>query len=136
MFASLFFALIFAAASQPPAATPPPAGAATPAAAVTPFPVATAPLAPVNVFHQLTFGEQHPGLVLVIEALFLVATVGLIILMSVQTTKTEGLSGSIGGRAESAYRGRLGLDQQLTRITNVTAGAWIVLAIAYFLTTR
>ena len=56
--------------------------------------------------------------------------------MSAQTTKTEGLSGSIGGRMESAYHGRLGLEQQLGRLTNTLAGAFVVLAIAFFFITR
>ncbi len=110
--------------------------AATPAAAIpTPIPLST--LAPIPTsFHPLTFGESHPGLVTAIEIAFLVATVGVIALMSVQTTKTEGLSGSIGGRAESAYHGRLGFEQQLTRVTSFTAYAWIVLAVFYFFVTR
>jgi protein translocase SecG subunit len=56
--------------------------------------------------------------------------------MAVQTTKNEGLSGSIGGRAESAYRGRLGFEQQLSRLTSGIAIAFVFLSIAYFLVTR
>ncbi|MBV8081715.1 MAG: preprotein translocase subunit SecG [Candidatus Eremiobacteraeota bacterium] len=70
------------------------------------------------------------------EYLFLIATVVLIALMSAQTTKTEGLSGTIGGRAEAAYHGRLGLDQQITRLTTFAAYSWFILAFAFFWITR
>jgi len=108
---------------------------AAPVTLPSPIPIA-APSSTPFVFHTPTFGEQHPFLVHSIEVLFLVSTIAVIALMSVQTTKTEGLSGSIGGRAESAYRGRLGLEQQLTRVTTVAAVAWILLALSYFWVTR
>ena len=106
--------------------------AASPAASLpTPIP------APTILFsqYQSGFADQYPWVVNLIQALFLVSTILLIALMSAQTTKTEGLSGSIGGRAESAYHGRLGLDQQMTRLTTFTASAWIVLAVAFFFAT-
>src|SRR5262250_2595421 len=102
------------------AATPVPAfGGATPAGAI-PTPIPLAP-PPPTAFAAPTFADQHPGLILAIEILFMLATIALIALMSVQTTKTEGLSGTIGGRAEAAYHGRLGLDQQITRVTSFAA---------------
>jgi protein translocase SecG subunit len=87
-------------------------------------------------YAQETFATQHPALLFIIQALFIACSIFLVVLMSVQTTKNEGLSGSIGGRSESAYRGRLGLDQQLTRLTSGLAAAYVVLAITYFLVTR
>lgn len=106
------------------AATP----AANPAAVPTPIPINLPP----TVFHQVSWGSQHPGVVTAVQWLFALTAVGLITLMSVQTTKNEGLSGSIGGRAEAAYRGRIGLDEQLKRLTAVIAVAFMLLAIAYF----
>lgn len=108
--------------------------AATPLAAVpTPVPLAL----PTNFqFNSVSAGSQHPVLLLIVQALFIAAAAALVILMSMQTTKNEGLSGSIGGRSESAYRGRLGLDQQLTRLTGGVAVAFVFLAITYFLVTR
>lgn len=114
------------AAATPSAAAP----AATPAAVPTPVPL------PPLVFHQVTWGSQHPGVLAAVQVLFAVAAVGLIALMSVQTTKNEGLSGSIGGRAEAAYRGRLGLDEQLKRLTGLFAVSFMVLAIVYYWITR
>lgn len=108
--------------------------AATPAAAApTPTPLAL----PSNFqFNLVSAGSQHPVLLFVIQALFIATAAAMIVLMSVQTTKNEGLSGSIGGRSESAYRGRIGFDQQLTRLTGGVAIAFVFLAITYFLVTR
>jgi len=95
------------------------------------------PSLPANFqFQQETFGSTHPALLAIIQAMFIACAVALIGLMAVQTTKNEGLSGSIGGRAESAYRGRLGFEQQLSRLTSGIAIAFVFLAIAYFLVTR
>jgi protein translocase SecG subunit len=104
----------------------------TPVAVPTPIQIATTS----PIFRPLTFSQQHPFLTSTVEILFLVLTVAVILLMSIQTTKNEGLSGSIGGRAEAAYRGRLGLDQQLKRATDFAAGSWIVLAICLLFLTR
>jgi preprotein translocase subunit SecG len=110
------------------------AAAATAApAASTPQPV---PLPSTFQFAPVSFGSQHPALLAIIEVLFVLTALGLVALMSVQTTKSEGLSGTIGGRTESAYRGRLGFDEQLARLTNVLAIAFVILAISYYLVTR
>jgi protein translocase SecG subunit len=87
-------------------------------------------------YAQESFASQHPALLFIVQALFIACSIFLIVLMSIQTTKNEGLSGSIGGRSESAYRGRLGLDQQLMRLTSGLAAAYVLLAITYFLVTR
>ena len=108
---------------------------AAPVTLPTAIPIPVSSNAPF-VFHTPTFAEQHPFVLNLIQMAFLVSTIALVGLMSVQTTKTEGLSGSIGGRAESAYHGRLGFEQQMTRATTVTAVAWIILAVAYFWATR
>jgi len=109
--------------------------AAAPTVAPTVAPVAPLPTQSFS-FPQATWGSQHAIIMYAVQILFAVTLVGLIGLMSMQTTKTEGLSGTIGGRAESAYRGRLGMDQQVTRLTSGFAVAFIVLAIVNFLITR
>ena len=99
----------------------------------TPAPFAT----PANLFGPpQSWGSEHPFFLGLVQGLFILTAVGLIGLMAAQTTKTEGLSGSIGGRMESAYHGRLGLEQQLGRLTNTFAGAFVVLSIAFFFITR
>lgn len=111
------------------------AAAKATAAPATPFPTAT--FFPQNLpVTPTSWGSQHLAVLYVVQVLFLIAVIGLIGLMSIQTTKTEGLSGSIGGRMESAYRGRLGMEQQLARLTSVFAIAFMFLAIVDFLITR
>ena len=87
-------------------------------------------------FQQPTFATKYPIVVSIIQWLFILSAFGLVALMSVQTTKNEGLSGSIGGRAEASYRGRLGFDQQLSRLTGAMAITFVFLAIIYFIATR
>jgi protein translocase SecG subunit len=48
-----------------------------------------------------------------------------VVLLAVQTTKQEGLSGTIGGRVESAY-GRMGADEQLKRVTGFAAVVFVL----------
>lgn len=130
----LIIQIVFALA----AGTPVPAfpGVATAGAAIpTPIPFSPPPIGPAS-FAPPSLAEQHPGFILAIQLLFMIATIGLVALMSIQTTKTEGLSGSIGGRAEAAYKGRLGLDQQITRVTSIFAIVWIALAVVFFVVTR
>ncbi|HTZ55554.1 MAG TPA: preprotein translocase subunit SecG [Candidatus Acidoferrum sp.] len=60
-----------------------------------------------------------------LAGIFIIAAIALIVLLAVQTTKQEGLSGTIGGRVESAY-GRMGADEQLKRITGFTAVVFVL----------
>ena len=77
---------------------------------------------------------NHPFFTHTLAALFLIAAVMLIVLLAIQTTKQEGLSGTIGGRVESAYRGRVGMDQQISRVTSTIAISFVVLATLLSLT--
>jgi len=116
----LIFASLFAAAA--------PAATAAPSGAVTLPPIATPP--------QQSWGSEHLFVLYLLQILFVISVVGLIGLMAGQTTKTEGLSGSIGGRMESAYKGRLGTEQLVSRLTTGFAIAFMFLAILNFLITR
>ena len=115
----MFIAILAAAA---PVATAAPVGAVT-------LPPSAVPTGP-------SWGSEHIAVLYLIQILFIISVVGLIALMSIQTTKTEGLSGSIGGRMESAYKGRLGIEQQLTRLTTGFAVAFMFLAVLNFVITR
>jgi preprotein translocase subunit SecG len=106
--------------------------AATKAAA----PAAKAPahLPPLQVQQQLpvqpampqTMLQAHAGwLTHGLAGIFIIAAIALIVLLAVQTTKQEGLSGTIGGRVESAY-GRMGADEQLKRFTGFTAVVFVL----------
>jgi protein translocase SecG subunit len=72
------------------------------------------------------FASHVPWLTHGIAGIFMIAAVALIALLAVQTTKQEGLTGSIGGRVESAYRGRLGAEEQLKRWTGFVAVTFVV----------
>ncbi len=61
-----------------------------------------------------------------IAGLFVLCAILLVVLLAVQTTKQEGLSGTIGGRVESAYRGRLGAEEQLKRLTGIVAVGFVL----------
>jgi protein translocase SecG subunit len=62
-----------------------------------------------------------PWLTHTFAGIFVISAVLLIFLLAIQTTKQEGLSGTIGGRVESAYKGRVGMDKQLQRFTTAVA---------------
>jgi protein translocase SecG subunit len=76
----------------------------------------------------------HPWITHTLAAFFVIAAVSLVILLAVQTTKQEGLSGTIGGRVESAYRTRMGGDQQLARLTSYVAIGFAFCALLLSLT--
>jgi preprotein translocase subunit SecG len=97
---------------------------------VTPQVVQAAPAAqqPVTWFQQHASWATHG-----IAGIFIVAAVGLVILLAVQTTKQEGLSGTIGGRVESAYS-RMGAEEQLKRITGFAAAVFVITAFVLSIT--
>jgi protein translocase SecG subunit len=133
------------------AVTPPPAGAAAalphaashaataaghaaPAAGA--LPATSATLSPqvlqqlgLNFGHKTALAQHAPWLTHTFAALFMICAVSLIILLACQTTKQEGLSGTIGGKVESAYRPRLGFDQQLQRLTSYVAIGFVFFAV-------
>ncbi len=118
----IFLNTLLAAVTAAPAAVP-----AVPKATVTLAPAILNQL--LNPPHpQTALAQNVPWLTHTLAGIFIVAAVTLIILLAVQTTKQEGLSGTIGGRVESAYRPRLGFDQQLQRITTIVAITFAVFA--------
>jgi len=105
----------------PQGAVPPNAPAGVPSAA---------PQPPPTTWFQLHVPWFTHG----IAGLFMISAILLIALLAVQTTKQEGLTGSIGGRVESAYRGRLGAEEQLKRWTGVVAVCFVVFGVVLSLT--
>jgi len=96
---------------------------------------ATAPAVAPQAVQALSWFQLHAGwLTHTIAGIGLIAAVGLIVLLAVQTTKQEGLSGSIGGRVESAYKGRPGAEEQLKRLTGFVAGVFVVAFVILSLT--
>jgi preprotein translocase subunit SecG len=82
----------------------------------------------LNYQHQTPLQEHAAWLTHTLAGFFIVAALSLIGLLAVQTTKQEGLSGTIGGRVDSAYRGRLGFEGQIARVTGVVAITFVVIA--------
>jgi protein translocase SecG subunit len=116
--------LLLAAAAKASAALKAPVATVT-TAPVTPVVPQQAPAAPAAM--QLTWMQAHAAwLTHSLAAIGVIAAVLLIVLLAVQTTKQEGLSGTIGGRVESTYRGRPGAEEQLKRITGVVVGVWLI----------
>ena len=75
-----------------------------------------------------SFLAQHvPWLTHTFGGLFAILGVLLVVLLALQTTKQEGLSGTVGGRVESTTR-RLGLDAQIARVTQTVAIAFVIVA--------
>jgi protein translocase SecG subunit len=60
--------------------------------------------------------------------IFIISALLLVFLLAIQTTKQEGLSGTIGGKVESAYKGRVGIDKQLQRVTAAVAITFVLFA--------
>ena len=116
--------------------------AATAAASVTHHvaPHATATLSPAQMNQLLQSAQfagarpqsplaQHvPWLTHIFAVVFVIAALLMIFLLAIQTTKQEGLSGTIGGRVESAYRGRVGADKQIARFTQYAAITFVIFA--------
>lgn len=117
--------IVLAAAAAAPAAK-------VPAPAASPLQVQMPAQQPV--MQQSAVAAHLPWLTHGIAGIFLIAAIGLIVLLALQTTKQEGLSGTIGGRVESTYRGRLGAEEQLKRITGLTATVFVVTAFILSLT--
>jgi protein translocase SecG subunit len=84
--------------------------------------------------HKSGLQLNAPWLTHTFAALFLILAVSLVFLLAIQTTKQEGLSGTIGGRVESAYRPRLGFDQQLSRLTSYVAIGMVFFAVILSIT--
>ncbi len=84
--------------------------------------------------HKTPLQTNAPWLTHTFAALFLLLAVGLVVLLAFQTTKQEGLSGTLGGRVESNYRPRLGFDQQLARLTSYVALGMVFFAVVLSIT--
>ena len=56
----------------------------------------------------------------------------LIVLVISQTTKSEGLTGTIGGKSSSSFRGKPGIDDMLSNLTKWSAIAFMVSSILVY----
>ena len=115
--------------------TPAAAGAPVPLPAASGLPISAGALANApRALYVSPLALNYPWITHTLAAFFVIAAVSLVILLAVQTTKQEGLSGTIGGRVESAYRTRMGGDQQLARLTSYIAIGFAFCALLLSLT--
>jgi preprotein translocase subunit SecG len=56
----------------------------------------------------------------------MISAVALIAIVMSQATKSEGLSGTIGGKSESAFQGKPGFEDRLSEITKWAAVFFMV----------
>lgn len=128
--------LLVALASPAVAAHPARAGAVAVPTPVSGPPIQAPAVAatPVPALVQQTWFQIHAGwLTHGLAVLAFLSCVALVVLLAVQTTKQEGLSGTIGGQVQSAY-GRPGAEEQLKRVTGVVATMFVVLFVILSLT--
>ena len=132
----MFPMLLAAAATAAPAAkAAAPVAKASAAAALTPDQLKNLQAISSLQYKGGTWFQLHAAwLTHTLAGLFVVAAIAFIALLAVQTTKQEGLSGTIGGRVDSTYRGRLGFEGQIARVTGVIAVTFVVVATIVSLT--
>jgi preprotein translocase subunit SecG len=69
-----------------------------------------------------------------IYGLHFLVSVALVVLVISQTTKHEGLGGTIGGASSTgSFRGRPGFEEQLARYTGYVATAFMFLSLLVFM---
>lgn len=65
-------------------------------------------------------------ILLVIQALI---SVGLVVIVAIQTSKNEGLTGTIGGNVSANFKGKPGYEEQLQSYTRILGISWFVISI-------
>ena len=66
------------------------------------------------------------NILFVIQSLVSLAFIAIV---AAQTTKNEGLTGTIGGPVSSNFKGKPGFDEQLQQYTKILGVTWFVLGI-------
>lgn len=102
------------------------AAKSAPAAIPTAIPAPLTVTAPVAAVPHTWFAQHAGWATHTLAFLAVLFAVSLVVLLAVQTTKQEGLSGTIGGRVESAYRSRPGMEESLKRLTGAIAVSLVV----------
>jgi protein translocase SecG subunit len=74
-----------------------------------------------------------PWYVWVVWVIQFLISVGLVLAVVSQTTKHEGLGGTIGGRSSVSFRGRPGVEDQIQKITAILAVAFMATSLLSFI---
>lgn len=64
----------------------------------------------------------------IVTALQFVVAIALIVIVASQTTKSEGLTGTLGGKTTMSFHGRPGMDEQIEMYTTYLAYTFLVLS--------
>jgi protein translocase SecG subunit len=106
-----------------------PAAAAAPAAKATSVPLPSALQNFNYTFVPKSWLADHAAwLTPTFAGIFIISALLLVVLLAIQTTKNEGLTGTLGGRVDSAYKGRLGFEGQIQRVTTAIAITFVIFA--------
>lgn len=68
----------------------------------------------------------------ILMVLQVLSAVVLIILVMSQATKNEGLQGTIGGKSESVFQGKPGIEERISETTKWAAISFLVLSAVLF----
>ena len=71
--------------------------------------------------------------VVILEVIYCIICLALVIMVMTQTTKSEGLTGTLGGTTQSIFRGKKSFEEKMTNITNWIAGAFVIGSFVIFL---
>lgn len=71
---------------------------------------------------------MNPLQILLLIVQFLISLAFILIVMS-QTTKNEGLGGTIGGNVSPNFKGKPGREEQIQMLTRYLGAAWFVVGI-------
>ena len=71
---------------------------------------------------------RHTWLHTVLLFIYFLVCLGLVVAVLLQTTKSEGLSGIMGGSSQSVFRGKKGFEETLQEITNYLAVSFVVMS--------
>ncbi|HEX5323001.1 MAG TPA: preprotein translocase subunit SecG [Capsulimonadaceae bacterium] len=56
-------------------------------------------------------------------------SIALIVVVAMQTTKSEGLTGTIGGQMTPSFKGKPGMEEQMRSYTIYISIAWFVISL-------
>jgi protein translocase SecG subunit len=69
----------------------------------------------------------------VLEIVYCIVCVALVVMVMTQTTKSEGLTGMLGGSTQSIFRGKKSFEEKISTFTTWIAGSFIIGSFVIFL---
>lgn len=103
--------------------------------ASSPFPATIPPQVGSPAYPQLVT-PMSSGFHYFLLVIYFLICAGLIVAVLLQTTKSEGLTGIIGGQTQSIFRGKKSVEEKLNTVTNWLAVSFLVGSFLTFLIFR